>query len=53
MVRKITSSLASRRDKADDGAIIVSVSYKTGTKDVCVSDHLICTENSVKVKLLQ
>lgn len=46
MVHKMMSSFASRRDKADDGAIIGSVSYKTGTKDACVSDHLISvTEN--------
>lgn len=50
MVHKIMSSLASRRDKADDGAIIASVSYKTGTKDVCVSDHLTSvTKNSLSV----
>lgn len=35
MVHGMMSSLVSPGDKAYDGAIIVSVSYKTGTKDVC------------------
>lgn len=47
MVHKIMSSLASCRDKADDGAIIASVSYKTATEDVCASDHL--TESTVSM----
>lgn len=52
MVHEIMSSLVSPGDGAYDGAIIVSVSCKTGTKNVCVSDGLMFLESVLNSPVL-